>query len=136
MSSLDRKLIRDLVHLRGQVIAIMVMVACGAMSYVAMRTTWLALLESRDEYYARYRFGTIFAQLKRAPDSLKMRIDEIPGVAESLTRVVAEITIDVPGLGEPATGRLISIREGGGAGVGRQSGAEWDPPADRTAIIA
>lgn len=115
MSSLDRKLIRDLVHLRGQVIAIMVMVACGAMSYVAMRTTWLALLESRDEYYARYRFGTIFAQLKRAPDSLKMRIDEIPGVAESLTRVVAEITIDVPGLDEPATGRLISIREGGGA---------------------
>ena len=122
MGSLDRKLIRDLFHLRGQVIAVMVMVACGAMSYVAMRTTWLALLESRDGYYDRYRFGSVFAQLKRAPDLVKERIDEIPGVAESLTRIVAEVTIDVPGLEEPATGRLISIRDGlSGVAVAKDS---------------
>ncbi|MFN7621750.1 MAG: hypothetical protein ACK5RS_01235, partial [Acidobacteriota bacterium] len=71
MSGLDRKLWRDLLHLRGQVIAIMIMVACGAMSFVAMRTTWLALLESQREYYVEYRFGEVFAQLKRAPTALR-----------------------------------------------------------------
>jgi putative ABC transport system permease protein len=109
MNGLDRKLWRDLVHLRGQVIAIMVMVACGAMSFVAMRTTWLALLESQQEYYQRFRFGDVFTELKRAPDSLRSRLAEIPGVAQIQTRIVAEVTIDVPGLDEPATGRLISL---------------------------
>lgn len=109
MGGLDRKLIRDLFHLRGQVIAVMVMVACGAMSFVAMRTTWLALLESQQNYYARYRFGEIFAQLKRAPDSLRERLGSLEGVAEVQTRIVAEVTLDVPGMDEPATGRLISI---------------------------
>jgi len=108
MSGLDRKLWRDLLHLRGQVIAIMIMVACGAMSFVAMRTTWLALLESQREYYVEYRFGEVFAQLKRAPTALRGRIGAIPGVAQVQTRIIAEVTIDVPGLDEPATGRLLS----------------------------
>ena len=112
MSGLDRKLWRDLFHLRGQVVAIMVMVACGAMSFVAMRTTWLGLLESQESYYTEYRFGDLFAQLKRAPDSLREQLTEIPGVAAVQVRVVAEVTIDVPGLNEPATGRLISIPAG------------------------
>lgn len=109
LNGLDRKLWRDLVHLRGQVMAIALMVACGAMSFVAMRTTWLALLESQQQYYARYHFGEIFAGLKLAPDSLRNRLAEIPGVAQVETRIVAEMTIDVPGLDEPATGRLISL---------------------------
>lgn len=116
MGGLDRKLFRDIFHLRGQVIAIMVMVACGAMSFVAMRTTWLALLESQENYYARYRFGEIFAQLKRAPDSLRERVESLPGVAEVQTRIIAEVTLDVPGLDEPATGRLISIDGHAGSG--------------------
>ncbi len=106
---LDRKLLRDLLHLRGQVIAIMIVVASGAMSYVAMRATWMALLESRESYYAEYRFADIFATLKRAPESLGERIRLLPGVAAIEMRVVADITLDIPGLNEPATGRLISI---------------------------
>ena len=117
MSGLDRKLWRDLLHLRGQVVAIMVMVACGAMSFVAMRATWQALLESQESYYAAYRFGDLFAQLKRAPESMRGRVEQIPGVAAVQLRVVAEVTIDVPGLNEPATGRLISIRPESSGGL-------------------
>lgn len=111
MKGLDRKLIRDLLHLRGQVIAIVVVIACGAMSYVAMRATRQALLESQRHYYSEYRFADLFAQLKRAPESLGQQIGLIPGVSAFETRVVAEVTLDVPGLNEPATGRLISIPE-------------------------
>lgn len=112
MRGLDRKLWRDVAHLRGQVAAIIVVMACGVMSYVAMSGTWRALLDSREEYYRRYRFGDLFASLKRAPEGVAARIGEIPGVTAWQTRIVTDVTIDLPGLDEPGTGRLVSIPTG------------------------
>ena len=111
MAVLDRKLIRDVIHLRGQVIAITLVVACGVASFVAMRSTYNSLLTSQESYYESYRFAQVFAQLKRAPDSMANRISEIPGVAKAEFRVVADVTLDVPGLAEPAKGRIVSIPE-------------------------
>jgi len=111
MATLDRKLIRDVIHLRGQVVAITLVVACGVASFVAMRSTYNALLASQQSYYESYRFAEVFAQLKRAPDSIATRISEIPGVGQAEFRVVADVTLDVPGLDEPAKGRIISIPE-------------------------
>lgn len=111
MAALDRKLIRDVIHLRGQVIAITLVVACGVASFVAMRSNYDSLLTSRQSYYESYRFADVFAQLKRAPDSVGARISEIPGVAKADFRIVADVTLDVPGLKEPAKGRIISIPE-------------------------
>jgi putative ABC transport system permease protein len=111
MTALNRKLVRDVAHLWGQVVAITLVVACGVASYIAMRSTYNSLLKSQQVYYQRYRFADIFAQLKRAPDSTASRISEIPGVAKAETRVVADVTLDVPGLNEPAKGRIVSIPE-------------------------
>jgi putative ABC transport system permease protein len=111
MAALDRKLIRDVVHLRGQVAAITLVVACGVASFVAMRSTYNSLLTSQQSYYESYRFAEVFAQLKRAPDSLASRVSEIAGVGKADFRVVADVTLDVPGLEEPARGRIISIPE-------------------------
>jgi putative ABC transport system permease protein len=111
MISLNRKLIRDVIHLRGQVIAVTLVIACGVASFVAMRSTYNSLLLSRQSYYEAYRFAEIFAQLKRAPDSLGTRIGEIPGVARSEFRVIADVTLDIPGLTEPGRGRIVSIPE-------------------------
>src|SRR5207247_10721814 len=55
----------------------------------------------------------VFASVKRAPASLEGRLAAIPGVAVVATRVVADVTLDVPGMAEPATGRLISLPERG-----------------------
>lgn len=111
MTALNRKLVRDLFHLRGQVIAVALVVACGIATYVTMRSSYDSLVASRATYYASYRFADVFAQLKRAPDSLATEIRYIPGVATTQTRVVMEVTLDVPGLDEPATARLVSIPE-------------------------
>ena len=111
MATLDRKLIRDIIHLRGQVVAITLVVACGVASFVAMRSTYNSLLSSQQSYYESYRFADVFAQLKRAPDSVAVRISEIPGVGEAEFRVVADVTLGVPGLEEPAKGRIVSIPE-------------------------
>ncbi|HET9789604.1 MAG TPA: hypothetical protein VFP47_20890, partial [Pyrinomonadaceae bacterium] len=111
MKTLDRKLIREVIHLRGQVVAITLVVACGVASFVAMRSTYNSLLTSQHSYYETYRFAEVFAQLKRAPDSIATSISEIPGVGTVEFRVVADVTLDVPGLNEPAKGRIISIPE-------------------------
>ena len=109
---LDRKLLRDVWHLRGQVTAIGAVVACGVATVVTTRTSYTSLLTSRAAYYADYRFADVFAHLKRAPETLRPRLLAIPGVDVAETRIVMEVTLDVPGLAEPATGQVVSLPEG------------------------
>ncbi|HYL36956.1 MAG TPA: FtsX-like permease family protein, partial [Bryobacteraceae bacterium] len=111
ISTLHRKLIRDLLHMRGQMLAVTAVMACGIATYVTEQCAFRALVTAQSDYYAGYRFADVFAHLKRAPESLFNAILAIPGVASVQTRVVAEVTLDVPGLEEPATGRLVSIPE-------------------------
>jgi putative ABC transport system permease protein len=111
MQALDRKLLRDLLHLRGQAVAIALVVACGIASFVTTMSTYESLRNSQAIYYEQYRFAQLFASLKRAPDSLETRLRQLPGVAHVQTRVVVDVILDVPGLPEPATGRLVSIPE-------------------------
>jgi putative ABC transport system permease protein len=109
MTALNKKLLRDLWHMRGQLITIALVVACGIAAYVTMRGAYESIRNAQQDYYSRYRFADIFAHMKRAPDSLAAAIAAIPGVSSVQTRVVVEVTLDVPGLDEPALGRLISI---------------------------
>ena len=109
MRALDRKLLRDLWHMRGQAVAIALVVACGVATVVTSRVGYESLRESQAGYYAAYRFADVFAALERAPESLRAALAAIPGVAAVETRIVAQVTLDVPGLAEAATGRLVSI---------------------------
>ncbi|MEL7504458.1 MAG: FtsX-like permease family protein [Cyanobacteria bacterium J06554_6] len=111
LQSLDRKLLRDLLHMRGQVLAIVLIVVCGIASLVTMRSAYSSLSLTQAAYYDQYRFAEVFVQLKRAPDSLLARIESIPGVGAVRSRVVEDVTLSVPGLEAPAVGRLIGIPE-------------------------
>ncbi len=95
--------------MRGQATAIALVIACGVASFVSMRAMYLSLLRSQADYYTQHRFADVFVELKRAPDWVAERIRQIPGVAQAETRVVMDVTVDVPGLQEPAVGRMISI---------------------------
>ncbi len=109
MKTLDRKLWRELWQLKGQAVAIMLVIVCGVAIHVMFGATLDALGQTRARYYQEYRFADVFAGLKRAPESLRERIAAIPGVAEVETRVVADVHLDVAGFAEPITGRLVSI---------------------------
>jgi putative ABC transport system permease protein len=111
LSALDRKLFRDLWHMRGQMVTVALIVASGIATYVTMRGAYESVERAQQQHYARYHFADVFAQLKRAPNSLTAEIGAIPGVSVVQTRVVVEVNLDVPGLDEPAVGRLISIPE-------------------------
>ena len=109
MTALHHKLFRDLGRMTGQMTAITAVLACGIATYVTMRASYDSLLFARSEYYSTYRFADVFAHVKRAPEALARSIAEIPGVAAVQTRIVTDVTLDVPGLEEPATARLVSI---------------------------
>jgi putative ABC transport system permease protein len=115
MRELDRKVFRDLIHMRGQFTAVALVVICGVASYVSMVSTYRSLLLSQSQYYAKYRFADVFALLKRAPDSIADEIRQLPGVAAVETRVVRDVILDVPGMTEPATGRIVSVPDNPGA---------------------
>ncbi len=109
LRALDRKLLRDLWAIRGQALAIALVMAAGISVFVAMISTFDSLDLSLRAYYERYRFGDVFASLTRAPRALVPQIEAIPGVAAVEPRVVVDVTLDVPGASEPAAGRLISV---------------------------
>ena len=111
MQALNRKLLRDLWQIKGQAIAISLVIAAGVSLFIMYMSTFESLQLTRSAYYDRYRFADVFASLKRAPLWLQQRIAQIPGVARAETRVVVDVTLDVEGLSEPAVGRLISIPE-------------------------
>jgi putative ABC transport system permease protein len=109
VKALDRKLLRDLWKIRGQVFTIALVVACGIGAYISMRSTWSSLERSRDTFYDRGRFGDVFISLERAPLSMVPTIEAIDGVAIAYARVVEDISVPIEGLDEPATGRIISV---------------------------
>ncbi len=111
MTVLDRKLIRDLLQLKGQATAIVLVLACGVATFVMSLATLRSLELTQETYYEQFRFAQVFAHLKRAPKALAERIAEIPGVDRVQVRTAVEVTLDVADLAEPAVGRLISIPE-------------------------
>ena len=113
VTSLQRKLLRDLLGMKSQVLAIALVLSCGVGALIMSICTAVSLRETMDAYYARQNFADIFAHAKRAPLSLVDRIAEIPGVARVYPRIVAEVKLDIPDLPEPATGRLVSLPEFG-----------------------
>src|SRR5205085_9891845 len=95
ISALDRKLLRDVWQMKGQTIAICLVIACGVSTFVMSLTTIRALEDTRNDYYERYHFAHVFSRVKRAPRSLEARIGEIAGIATLETRIVADVTLDV-----------------------------------------
>ena len=106
---LDRKLLRDLWHIKGQAFAISLVIATGVAMYVAYLSNFDSLWLTQTAYYERQRFADVFGRTTRTPLAVREQIAAIPGVSAVDTRVVMDVNLDVPGLREPATGRLISV---------------------------
>ena len=109
MRAIDKKLWRELWGMRGQALAISLVILGGVGIFIMSLSTLDSLHETREAYYRDHHFAHVFASLKRAPLSLAQRIEEIPGVDKVETRVVALVNIDVEGFADPVTGHLISL---------------------------
>lgn len=113
LSALDRKLVRDLWRLRGQVLAVGLVVASGIALLVMALTSIEALQRTADAYYERYRFAQVFATAKRAPERLADRIAAIPGVQTVETRIDGFATSTLPGSPNRSAARWCPCRNAG-----------------------
>ncbi|RLA04607.1 MAG: ABC transporter permease [Gammaproteobacteria bacterium] len=112
IGALNHKLIRDIWNIKGQMAAIILVMAAGIAIYIISFGVLDSLKLTRDTYYDRYQFANVFASLKRAPEAVKERISEIPGVSVVESRVVFGITLQMDDMNEPGTGKLISLPDG------------------------
>src|SRR6478735_9756445 len=117
ISALNRKLLREVRGLKGQIATIAFVLAGGITSFIAMRGTCTSLDRARDAYYDRYRFGEVFATLERAPESLARRIEALPGVALVETRVSEQVTLPTEGMARPDYARLLSLPSSGSSAL-------------------
>ncbi|HEY5665143.1 MAG TPA: FtsX-like permease family protein [Gammaproteobacteria bacterium] len=113
MSALDHKLIRELWRLRGQVLAVAMVIGSGVGVLIMSLSTLEALRDTTAAYYDRYGFADVFAVATRVPEHVEARIAEIPGIQTVQTRIARYATLDIDGFAEPAIGRLSSIPASG-----------------------
>ncbi|HEY3236623.1 MAG TPA: ABC transporter permease, partial [Polyangiaceae bacterium] len=110
-AALHKKLLRDLVRLRGQVVTIALVLGCGIASFVALRGVFWSLEQARLRFYQRQRFADVFATLERAPERLHRVLQTIPGVERIQIRVVEKAMLPLADAPEPIAARVVSLPE-------------------------
>lgn len=109
MRMLWRKLYRDLWRMRGQVIAIALVIAGGVATWIISLSTLTALNSTMQAFYSEQRFADAFAQAVRAPVSLLPRIAEIPGVHSFEARLRASGTVSLKNYHKPVSALIMSL---------------------------
>ncbi len=109
MHPLNRKIQRDLVRLRGQSLAIALIVASGVGVLVMSLAAMQAMTDTAAAYYERYQFADIFGNATRAPLQVLREIEALPGVRIAEGRIVKYATIDIESFAEPIAGVFNSL---------------------------
>lgn len=138
ISVLDRKLLRDLRHMWAQALAIALVMASGVATLILAFGAQNSLEEIRATYYDRYRFADVFAEVTRAPNFIGNRILEIDGVSAVETRISKFALLDIEGMAEPATGRVLSLPDRRQVAINRlymKSGRQPEPGRANEAVV-
>ncbi len=136
MKTLDLKLVRDLRRLWAQALAVALVMACGIATLITAVGASRSLETTRDAFYERQRFATLFATATRAPEQIATALGRLPGVAAVQTRVSQPVLLDVPGMPEPASGRLISLPDSGSSLLNRLYLRDGRLPENRPGEVA
>jgi len=124
--------------MKGQVFAITLVVVSGVATFIMFISTMDSLSLTRNRFYRDYHFADVFVNLKRAPESLKEKIQNVPGVHLVETRVSAYVKLDIKGFPEPVTARIISVPDDGKPLLNRlyiRKGRLADPAKDNEVVI-
>lgn len=127
--ALDRKLLRDIRRMGGQVIAIALVIAAAVSTQVLARGVYRSLAETRDAYYATGHFGDVFAQMVRAPRSVVTQAAALPGIVRAEGRVEEYARLTLPGSTGPVRPLINGIESGGRSGLNRLTVLQGMAPA-------
>lgn len=112
ISTLNRKLIRDLKHLITPIISIGLIVAMGLGTFFGFTSTYYSLQLARDRFYQSHNFPDLFATVKKAPRSILESLTQLEGVQAIEGSLLQEGLMTLPQFDEPVIGRFISIPDG------------------------
>ncbi len=113
VTPLNKKLLRDLWRMKGQAVAIGVVISLGVLMLVMMDGLVNSLEQTKRAYYERYRLADVFASTKRAPNHLLKDIAEIPGVGVVEGRIDGGALINLPGIDAPVRAQALSLPKNG-----------------------
>jgi len=139
INTLNRKLLRDIGGMKGQVLVVSLVMACGVAMMIVSQSVILSLERARDAYYQRYRMPDVFGVLSSAPLSLRNRLSHINGVTTVELRVVKNALLDMEGMQEPVRARLVSLPEEGEHGLNQiylRRGRLPQAGAQREAVVS
>lgn len=111
MSVLDRKLRRELIAAKGVLAAIVGIITVGILSFVSMCSLYFNLDESRRSYYVECRMADFWVNVKKIPLSELDRVATVAGVSDYRSRISFEATVDLEGVAQPLSGRVLSLPE-------------------------
>ncbi|MFO8141289.1 MAG: ABC transporter permease, partial [Marinobacter sp.] len=112
-SILHTKLRREIWQMRGQLLAIALVIAGGVAVCLMSLVNYASLSATRDQYYQQHQFADVFVALKRAPRHLLPQLAQIPGVTRLSGRVEGGAKLEVAGFKDPVSAHLVSVPETG-----------------------
>lgn len=124
--------------MKGQILAVSLVMACGLTMMIMARSLIKSLETTRQEYYESHHFADVFAQLKRAPNWIAARASQMPGIACAQSGISMQVTLDLPGVNEPASGNVRSLPDVGRPELNRLflRRGEWLAPYSRGEVLA
>ncbi len=109
---MNKRLLRELLHLKLQVASIAVVVGIGVAVLFGFSSTYESLKQSRDAFYKQSNFAQLFLRLKKAPQSVATQLEKMEEVIRVETRLEYEALLSIPNFVEPAVGHFISLPDG------------------------
>jgi putative ABC transport system permease protein len=109
---LARKLRRDLWRIKGQALAIVLVIGAGIALLVMSRGMIASLDATMRAYYDRYNVADAYAPVKRAPNRLLEDLRRIDGVASADGRIVGAGLLSLETVAAPISARIVSINPG------------------------
>lgn len=113
MRALDKKLFRDVWRMRLHAAGVALVLACG-LSVLVMAVGMRGSMErTRAAYYAERHMADLAVSLVRTPDRVARQLADAPGVQAMETRISGVALLDLPGVEEPPSARLVSLPRDG-----------------------
>jgi putative ABC transport system permease protein len=109
VSTLNRKLLRDLKGHWAQFAAITAVILCGIAALTAARGAIHSLKATRDSYYAACGMADFWVYVEKAPANAVRKFARLPGVRKARGRIVFDVPVDIEGVDVTITGRVISM---------------------------
>ncbi len=111
MSTLNRKLLRELYHTKGLLLAVTSIIAVGIMCYVSMQSAYHNLAAAKERYYQRCRMADFWIDVKKVPLAEMDAVASLPGITDLQPRIQFAATADLEDRPEPINSLVISLPE-------------------------